>query len=128
MKNLKINEETIEQHRSFLKWTQEFSKKIVTITFIIFVLVNLFILSIILYSYLTSNELMYIDILMSETHQTFREVIGGYIIKAAAENAIKIAGSVVEKYIDYISNKYGYENTESEEYLEDNYSEEDSTY
>ena len=48
---------------------------------------------------------MYLDTLISESNLTFREVIGGYIIKAATENAIKIAGSIAEKYIEFIANK-----------------------
>ena len=34
-----------------------------------------------------------IDTLIAENNSTFREIVGGYIIKAAIENAVKIAGN-----------------------------------
>ena len=94
------NEDIVESSTSFFKWTQEFTKKIVTIAFIIFVLVNAFVLSILLLSYLTTGELQYLDILISESNQTFRDVIGGYIIKAATENIVKISGSIIDRLLD----------------------------
>lgn len=101
------NEDIVESSTSFFKWTQEFTKKIVTIAFIIFVLVNVFVLAILLLSYLTTGELQYLDILISESNQTFRDVIGGYIIKAATENIVKISGSIIDRLLDikYKSNK-----------------------
>lgn len=95
--NMEINKTS----RSFFKWVQEFSKKIVSITFVIFVLINLFTLGLVAYNYFATFDLMYLDILLSETHLTFREVIGGYIIKAAAENSFKIIGSIIEKYYEH---------------------------
>lgn len=86
---------------SFFGWIQEFSKKIVSITFVIFVIINLFVLAAITFAYFNSGDLMYIETLLTEIHQTFRDVIGGYIIKAATENAIKIGGGVLEKYLEY---------------------------
>lgn len=99
------DKQVYEQSKSFVKWIQEFSKKIVSVTFVIFVIINVYILSMISISYYTTGELMYLDTLISESNLTFREVIGGYIIKAATENAIKIAGSIAEKYIEFIANK-----------------------
>lgn len=99
------DKQVYEQSKSFVKWIQEFSKKIVSVTFVIFVIINVYILSMISISYYTTGELMYLDTLITESNLTFREVIGGYIIKAATENAIKIAGSIAEKYIEFIANK-----------------------
>lgn len=86
---------------SFFGWIQEFSKKIVSITFVIFVIINIFVLAAIAFAYFNSGDLMYIETLLSEIHQTFRDVIGGYIVKSATENAIKIGGGVLEKYLEY---------------------------
>ena len=86
---------------TFFGWIQEFSKKIVSITFVIFVVINLFVLAAITFSYFNSGDLLYIETLLTEIHQTFRDVIGGYIIKSATENAIKIGGGVLEKYLEY---------------------------
>lgn len=91
----------------FFIWLQEFSKKVVAITFLIFIIINIFILTVIGLCYFNTGELMYLDTLISEANVTFREVIGGYIIKAAVENAIKISGAAVEKYWDYKMKKDG---------------------
>ena len=49
-----------------------------------------------------------IDTLITEINTTFRDVIGGYIIKAAVENAIKIGGgyliSLYETKLNYMDN------------------------
>lgn len=100
----KWEKQTIITHNSFLNWVQETSKKIVTVTFIIFVLVNIFAVAMIL----VTNGVN-LEILISETHMTFREVIGGYFIKAALENSLKIGGSIVSKYID---NRFGEDDSE----------------
>lgn len=90
----------IRAERSFLfmNWVQEYTKKIVTITFILFVIANLIFLGLGIIQYIQSGgEMSYFNALVTEFHQTFRDVIGGYIIKAAVENAFKIVGSIVEK-------------------------------
>lgn len=97
-----VNEnELSNKSLSFFGWIQEFSKKIVSITFVIFVVINLFVLAAITISYFNSGDLLYLETLLTEIHQTFRDVIGGYIIKSATENAIKIGGGVLEKYLEY---------------------------
>lgn len=100
----KWEKQTIKTHNNFLNWVQETSKKIVTVTFVIFVLVNIFAVAMILVT-----DGVNLEILISETHMTFREVIGGYFIKAALENSLKIGGSIVSKYID---NKFGEDDSE----------------
>ena len=97
--NLEIN----KSGRKFFQWIQEFSKKIVTITFVIFVIINIYSLVLVTFSYFTTYDLTTLSVLLTETHTTFRDVIGGYIIKAAAENSIKIIGSIIDKYYE---NKY----------------------
>ena len=41
-----------------------------------------------------------IDTLISEVNLTFREIVGGYIVKSAVENASKIIGNYVVGVID----------------------------
>lgn len=104
MKHIKAPAEydkTIKTHGAFLNWLQEYSKVIVSITFFIFVIVNLYLLVMFAIEYFTSGNMEDLSVLLSETHTTFREVIGGYIIKAAVENSLKIGGSVITRYIDY---------------------------
>lgn len=95
---------SINNTGKFFNWIQEFSKKIVTITFIIFVIIELYSLVLLYLSYLQTSDISLLGTLISESHLTFREVIGGYIIKAACENAVKISGSIINSYLD---KKYG---------------------
>lgn len=90
--SLKEDIKATEKQKKFLVWVQEFSKKIVTSIFILYVvntIVNIY------FVYLTINTGLVsgIDTLISETNQTFREIVGGYIIKSAVENAVKIGGN-----------------------------------
>lgn len=104
---------SINNSGKFFNWIQEFSKKIVTITFIIFVLIEIYSLVLLYLSYLQTSDISLLGTLISESHLTFREVIGGYIIKAACENAVKISGSIINSYLD---KKYGIKNDNNEEY------------
>lgn len=93
--------ELVNKGSGFMGWIQEFSKKIVTITFFIFLAINIFVMVMITLHYIASNgDIIYLDQLLSEAHITFRDVIGGYIIKAATENVIKISGSLLDKYLE----------------------------
>ena len=85
----------------FMSWVQEFSKKIVTVTFFLFLAMNIFVMVMIVLHYInTGGDIIYLDQLLSEAHVTFRDVIGGYIIKAATENVIKISGSLLDKFLE----------------------------
>lgn len=95
---------SVKRNIEFMSWIQEFSKKVVVITFAIFIVANLFFLGMILVQFITTNEILYLDTFISEMHSTFREVIGGYLIKAAIENAIKIGGSTIKNYLELKSN------------------------
>ncbi len=101
-----------KKHLGMMDWIQEFSKKIVAVTFVIFVVVHIYILAMMTVKYLMSGDLEDMTNLLSETHLTFREVIGGYIIKAAAENVLKVSGGILEKYLGI-----KYANKEQEEDL-----------
>lgn len=85
---------------NMINWAAEFTKKIVTITFIIFVISNFFVMAIILGEYMTIGTVEYLDTLITEIHTTFRDVIGGYIVKAAMENVSKIGFSVLSEYLE----------------------------
>lgn len=93
-------DEGIQKQIKFMSWIQEFTKKIVTITFLIFILSNIFYLVMILAQFSTTTSITYIDTFITEMHQTFRDVIGGYIVKAAAENVIKIGGGYLIRYME----------------------------
>lgn len=77
-----------------------FTKTVVRISFVLFVLVNLYILTMTTISYFNSGELLFIDTLITESYGMLRDVIAAYIIKAATENSLRIAFSVLSDYLD----------------------------
>lgn len=89
-----ISEEmnTIEKNKKYVSWVQEFSKKIVVVTFFLYFITSIFSI-ILVYLSFQSGIISGIDTLIVETNNTFRDIIGGYIIKSAIENAVKIGGN-----------------------------------
>lgn len=88
-----VNELTqIEKQKRYVVWIQEFSKKIVTIVFVMFVIFSFAELGLIYLSF-KSGYTVGLDTIITETHLTFRDVVGGYLIKAGVENAFKIGGN-----------------------------------
>lgn len=88
-----VNELTqIEKQKKYVVWVQEFSKKIVTIVFVMFVIFSFAELGLIYLSF-KSGYTVGLDTIITETHLTFRDVVGGYLIKAGVENAFKIGGN-----------------------------------
>ena len=81
-----------EKQKRFVVWVQEFSKKIVVVTFIFYILISLISL-IMVFMTMQQGYISGIDTLIAETNATFRDIVGGYIIKAAVENAVKIGGN-----------------------------------
>lgn len=100
--------ESVEKHKRFLVWVQEFSKKIVVIVFGFYLIISIASL-ILVYLSFQQGIISGIDTLISETNETFRVIIGGYIIKSAAENSFKIAGnyfaSVANSRLDILRKK-----------------------
>lgn len=118
-------ENTVKTHNAFLNWVQEYSKVIVSITYIIFVIIHIYLLIMFAIEYFASGNMEDMSVLLTETHTTFRDVIGGYILKAAVENSIKISGSIITRYIDYKYPKSTEEEKEDEEEIYSNSREDD---
>ena len=97
--DIKKPNDGLTKNLEFLSWIQEFSKKVVTLTFIIYIISEIFALIMIFLEYQVSYEVTYIDTFISEINETFRDVIGGYLIKAACENVLKIGGGYLESYM-----------------------------
>jgi hypothetical protein len=95
---------TIRRSFGFFDWTVTFTKKCVQISFGIFVLANIFITAMITVNFIKSGELGPLETYMNEVYNMFITVIGGYIIKSATENTMKIGFSVIS---DYLQMKYG---------------------
>lgn len=94
------NNSQIIKSIEFLSWAQEFSKIIVLVTFILFFVSNVFVLIMITFQFITTNEIMSIDTYIAEVHSTFREIIGGYLLKATFENVIKIGGGYLKSHME----------------------------
>ena len=89
-----INEDikNLEKQKKYIVWVQEFSKKIVVAIFVLYIISILFMLYMMYVGYMNGDAIG-IDTFISEINVTFREVVGGYIVKSAIENAFKIAGN-----------------------------------
>ena len=107
------NKQIVDNQVGMFHWVQEFSKKIVTITFAIFVVIHIYILIIFAIEYFTNGNVEDVTTLLSEMHTTFREVIGAYFLKAAVENGPKVVGSIIDRYLEV-----KYPTTESNEVFE----------
>lgn len=91
-KSIEDEIKNVEKSKKYIIWVQEFSKKIVVVTFLVYLITSIFSALLVYWSF-KSGMMSGIDTLISETNNTFREVIGGYIIKSAIENAVKIGGN-----------------------------------
>ena len=90
----------ISDSTELVDFAVSFTKTVVRISFILFVVINAYILTMTTISYYHTNELMYIDTLITESYGMLRDVIAAYIIKAATENSLRIAFSVLSDYLD----------------------------
>ena len=78
-------------------WLIEFSKKVVFVTFIVYLISTLVEIYIMNISANITGEIVGIDTFIAETNATFRIVVGSYCIKAALENVFKIG---LDKYLN----------------------------
>lgn len=118
----------LENNKRYMFWIQSFSKKIISITFLIYLVSTIFSIIMVYISFQTGS-ISGIDTFISETNGTFREVVGGYIIKSAVENAVKIAGNyyigIADAKLNAIREKLGIDkedisnNTEEDEMVSD---------
>ena len=70
-------------------WLWEFSKKVVVAMFIIWVINYIVCWSVTILAGIYSWNISYIDTFITSTNETTQIVLGGYLIKAMAENVIK---------------------------------------
>ena len=99
----KEKDKTIRETVKFFDWQLSFTKTCVQIAFIIFVLANIYILTLISINFYMSNDITLLDTYINNVFTMFVDVIGGYIIKSATENGLKIVMSV---FSDYVEKKY----------------------
>lgn len=117
--------DTLENNKKYMFWIQSFSKKIISITFIIYLASTIFSIIMVYISFQTGS-ISGIDTFISETNATFREVVGGYIVKSAVENAVKIAGNyfigIADAKLNAIREKLGIDKEDNS----NNYNEEET--
>lgn len=115
----------INNSTEMVDFSISFTKTVVRISFILFVAVNIFILIMTSINFALTNELLFIDTLITESYGMLRDVIAAYIIKAATENSLRIGFSVLS---DYLDKKYDIKTTDEfnpDDYSEDEFTEED---
>ena len=88
----------VEKTKKNFLWVQEFSKKIIVVLFLIYVVYNIISMLILLYT-AKNGMISGFEVLTTEINETFRLIVGGYLVKAGFENVTKIGGS----YYDNIS-------------------------
>lgn len=130
--NLTDDINSAKKHKDFIVWVQEYSKKIVTIVFIFYILASLLSIGVILAIAYINGEVVGIDTLLTEINQTFRDVIGGYIIKSATENSFKIAGNyligIYDAKLRLMEMKYNCKSSNEEDNIMEEVESGDTTY
>ena len=89
----KKDAEAVEKSKKTMVWIQEFSKKVTTVIFIVYILMTAFNAAMIYISMKLTGMTSGLETMITETNETFRNVVGGYLIKAGIENAVKIGGN-----------------------------------
>ena len=92
-KDIQTDIKSVEKTKKTVIWMQEFSKRVVSTIFLVYVGVTLYTSIMIYLAMQATGDASMISLLLTETNSTFRDVVGGYIIKAAVENAFKIGGN-----------------------------------
>ena len=92
-KDIQTDIKSVEKTKKTVIWMQEFSKRVVSVIFLIYVGVTLYTSVMIYLAMQATGDASMVSLLLTETNSTFRDVVGGYIIKAAVENAFKIGGN-----------------------------------
>ena len=95
-------EKNIAIRNSFklMTWNVSFTKNVVQLAFILFLIGNIFIAVMISINFWTIGNLEFFDTYITEMFDMFKNVIGAYILKSTAENVGKIGFSVLSDYID----------------------------
>lgn len=81
---------------SILNWLWEFSKKVVVFVTLCYFIQSVYIT--IMVNIIPDSAVL--TTLVTETNETFRVIIGGYLLKAGIENAVKIKTAKIAKKED----------------------------
>ena len=92
IKTIEEDVKDIEKTKKNFLWVQEFSKKIIVALFLMYLVYNIVCILLMLYS-AYRGEIVGFETLTTEMNETFRLIVGGYLIKAGLENITKIGGN-----------------------------------
>lgn len=93
------NIKELEKQKKFVVWLQEYSKKVVTLAVVLYIAQSVFSMILSAISFYQGNPTG-LDTLITESNTTFREVVGGYLIKSGIENIVKIGGNYYIGIVD----------------------------
>lgn len=75
--------------KNALSWTWEFTKKVVMLLSVLYILNWIYSAIIIAVAIYNTDTFCYLDTLITETNETFRIVVGANVIKSCIENVFK---------------------------------------
>lgn len=82
----------LEKTKKNFLWVQEFSKKIIVAIFLVYIIYCIVSILILIYS-AYNGAISGFETVTTEINETFRLIVGGYLIKAGFENVTKIGGN-----------------------------------
>ena len=92
IKTIEDDLKDLEKTKKNFLWVQEFSKKIIVAIFLVYILYCIISIALLVYS-AYNGEINGFETLTTEINETFRLIVGGYLIKAGLENVTKIGGN-----------------------------------
>lgn len=72
-----------------LRWTWEHTKLIVNILYILYIVNWIFSAVVIVVAIIRTSQFSYLDTLITETNETFRQIVGLTVVKSGVENVFK---------------------------------------
>lgn len=79
-----------KRHNTAKRWLWEFSKRVVVVMAALYFISFIYAMVTCCWAVSLAADTTALSTLITETNETFRVVIGGYLIKAGVENATKI--------------------------------------
>jgi hypothetical protein len=92
-KRAKKAREKEKAEKAPLLWVWEFSKKVVITTTVLYLVSFLYALLVCYRAIILTGDASVVGTLITESNETFRVVVGGYLVKAGVENGCKIVTS-----------------------------------
>lgn len=93
-------EDSVTSSLGFMKWVQNFTKRIIIAVFGIFICIDLVTLVVAIINCFNIGDSSAVNSLITETNTTFRDIVGGYLVKSACENVSMGIDKLITYYID----------------------------